>query len=856
MSLLPIIGSGDPDTGFYNGVATQSVRSDRSGGSTLSKTLGTPTTRRRWTISFWIKRTALGNGVNATNSYNPLMGCDNKLIARFDINDKFQLYDYDGNFDVNLVSTMMFRDTSAWYNIVVVADIDGQSGNNRMKLYVNGVRQDWSGTDPGDYDPRWNGALAHQLLADGQTTAKFNGYASDITFLDGQAIGETGGYLNEFGAVKEGIWIPKNYSGSYGDNGFRLEFKGTGTATSSGAVSSPTNIGDDSSGQNNHFAVSGFNSYDSNMPDSPENNFATMNSLIKTTGASGSLTEGNLKITKSGLTYSYFQSSFGVTKGKWYAEIRCNAKTDGAFMIGITEMNMETYRTGENIDPHLTAGTIWYSDNGYGHYDGSGVSISDFSGGTGFSTNQVVGLALDMDSSTKTIKFYVDGSLVTTKNLTANFTDHIGFACNWYNSHTGVWNFGQDSTFAGDETATTNADGNGIGAFHTSPPSGYLALCSANLDDDDYATIGPTADNQASDFFATTFYAGTDDATRAFDLGFVSDWAWFKADADGYGHQIYDSSRGVQKYFRSNTYATEATNSEGLLDFKADDANDTSVDGSGTQLKIGTDAFLNESGTNVSLWTWRINGGTTSSISAGSVSSGVPSASSTVQVNTTVGMSQVLYTGNATGAGAEQTIGHGLGVIPEVIMFKSRTYANMDWYIHHKGLGNGVTTHIELNVTDAEHGDADYMNEVAPTASVFSLGYNFTTNKSGETYIAYCFNNVEGYSKFGKFTGNGDADGAFVYTGFRPAWVMIKNSDQAGSWMMMDIARSPINIGATANALVADNTHGQSTVSTRGMDFLSNGFKIRTTAADMNNTGQDLIYFAFAEDPFKYANAK
>lgn len=153
MSLLPVIGSGDPDTGFYNGVATQSVRSDRSGGSTLSKTLGTPTTRRRWTISFWIKRTALGNGVNATNSYNPLMGCDNKLIARFDINDKFQLYDYDGNFDVNLVSTMMFRDTSAWYNIVVVADIDGQSGNNRMKLYVNGVRQDWSGTDPGIMTP-------------------------------------------------------------------------------------------------------------------------------------------------------------------------------------------------------------------------------------------------------------------------------------------------------------------------------------------------------------------------------------------------------------------------------------------------------------------------------------------------------------------------------------------------------------------------------------------------------------------------------------------------------------------------------------------------------------------------------
>ena len=251
----------------------------------------------------------------------------------------------------------------------------------------------------------------------------------------------------------------------------------------------------------------------------------------------------------------------------------------------------------------------------------------------------------------------------------------------------------------------------------------------------------------------------------------------------------------------------------------------------------------------MSLWTWRINGGTTSTNDSGS-------ADSTVQVNTTVGMSQVLYTGNATGAGAEQTIGHGLGVIPEVIMFKSRTYANMDWYIHHKGLGNGVTTHIELNVTDAEHGDADYMNEVAPTNSVFSLGYNFTTNKSGETYIAYCFKSVEGYSKFGKYTGNGDADGAFVYTGFRPAWVMIKNSDAAGSWMMMDTARSPINIGLTANALVADNTHGQSTVSTRGMDFLSNGFKIRTTAGDMNGTGNDLIYFAFAEQPFKYANAK
>ena len=971
--------------GFYNGVATQSLRSDRVGGSTLSKTLGTPTTRRRWTISFWIKRTQLGNGVNATNSYNPLMGCDNKLIARFDINDKFQLYDYDGNFDVNLISTMQFRDTSAWYNLVIVADIDGQTGNDRMKLYVNGVRQDWSGTNPTDYDPRWNGALAHQLLADGQTTAKFNGYASDITFLDGQAVGETSGYLNEFGEVKNGVWIPKKYSGSYGNNGFRLEFKGTGTSTSSGAVSSPTNIGDDSSGQNNHFAVSGLNSYDSNFADSPENVFATFNPLVNTNGSTqDDFTEGGLKIVKTGLTYSYFQATMAVKSGKWYAEFRPTSTINNPF-IGVTNQNMSTYRTGDSVDPHFTIGTVWYngytSTNGHGHFDGSFVASSTFSGDVGYVADDIIGVAIDMDSSTNTVAFYKNGSLVTTKNLTANFNDDLTFALNLYNTNTIHANFGADSTFNGAISAGGNKDANGVGDFAQTVPSGHLALCTSNLPE---PPISPNADTNAVDHFGILTYgsdgnavnivSGANDNTGSAiggEINFSPDWVWIKRRNNANNHQLFHTNRGqnvlvsnengaesdYSSYFEyldsSNGFRLPATsanmNASGgtfvawnwlangtapTKTYKVKVVADSTDYGHGTGSNKyqffksdgttgygtnGVDLDLQEGGTYTFDWSDSsaqghpirfslTNDGTHSNgTSAGSeyttgvvkddsaykttitVASGVAnlyyycqnhsgmgaeirtnttngstnfdgSILSVSNANTTSGFSIVTYTGSASSAtnGTASTIGHGLNKKPEWIWFLPRDA--YDGCVYHSGVAVtdpadyklilGASTYSDSNTAVSD--DASFFNDTEPTTTVFSVGTRKHSNSNGGM-VAVCFANVDGFSKFGVYEGNGDADGAFVYTGFAVKWVMIKNIDAASAWFMQDAVRDPTNVASLA--FVANNTYTASTVGARNIDFLSNGFKLRTTAGDTNGV-YTIVYMAFASQPYKFANAR
>ena len=845
MSLVKANGAGDQDTGFYNGVATQSLRSDQSGGTTLSKTLGTPTTRRRWTISFWIKRTALGNGVNATNSYNPLMGCDNKLIARFDINDKFQIYDYDGNFDVNLVSTMVFRDTSAFYNLVIVADIDGQSGNDRMKLYVNGVRQDWSGTDPGDYDPRWNGALAHQLLADGQTTAKFNGYASDITFLDGQAIGETGGYLNEFGEVKEGIWIPKNYSGSYGNNGFRLEFKGTGTSTSSGAVSSPTNVGDDSSGNNNHFAVSGLNDYDSNFADSPENNFPIINILHRGSAYSSTTTsEGALSLKHSNLAHASAIATMALPKsGKWYWETLINSSaTSGTNAVGVV---VSTYNNSNALSG---AGNPFWS-NGFGIYGNTGGNFGtapsvtwDTSGSaTTFADDDIIGVAYDADN--KDVEWYKNGSKIdyNVTDFDDDGNDLIPASSAYGNpANSGfVFNFGQDSSFAGAKTSSSAeaSDGNGIGDFYYTPPSGYLTLCTSNLPE---LTISPAQTTQAVDHFGTLTYSSDGNAVNIVsgandnngtaiggEINFSPDWVWIKRRNNANNHQLFDTNRG--------TNVLQSNESDDESDYSSYFAFLSSSNG--FRLPAAS-ANMNANGGTYVAWNWKANGGTTSTNSNGSISS-------TVQANTDAGFSIVTYSGNTD---ASATIGHGFSSTPELIFVKQRDEAG-EWIGFNKISGATKKLNLSQNLAAAT---SALFNDTAPTSTVFSVKDTSTedTFGDGHTYVAYCFHSVEGYQKISSYEGNGDTDGTFVYTGFRPAWILYKNIDDSGDWELIDTVRNPVNDG-TLVKLEPNNTGLDSS---RNFEILSNGFKPLTSSN--SNTAHTYLYWAFAEQPFKFANAR
>ena len=865
MSVIKANGAGDQSTGFYNGVATQSLRSNQPSSTLLSKTLGTPTTRRRWTISFWLKRTQFGLGVNATNSYNPIMGCDNKLIARFDINDKFQLYDYDGNFDVNLISTMRFRDPSAWYNIVIVTDIDGQSGNNRMKLYVNGVRQDWSGDDPGDYDPRWNGALSHQLLSDGQTTARFNGYVSDVTFLDGQAIGETNGYLDEFGEVVNGVWIPKSTSSlTFGNNGFKLEFKKDGTGTGASDT-----IGADTA-NTNHFDSSGMDTEDCNMPDSPENNFPVLNPLVNTNGSTQSdIKESGLEVVKTGLTYSYFQATMAVKSGKWYAEFRPTSTINDP-MIGVTNQNMNTYMTGDSVDPHLTTGTVWYNGYsataGYGHFDGSFVNASTFSSNVGYVADDIIGVAIDMDSSTNTVAFYKNGSLVTTKNLTSNFDDHLTFALNLYNTNTIGVNFGADSTFGGDISKATNTDANGFGNFAQTVPTGYLALCTSNLSE---PIIGPNSDTQANDHFDILTWTATGSRHIVHDrddgsgvgLSFKPDMIWGKKrTGQGDNHVIVDSTRTRTKEIFPNTTDDEETNSNGVESFDAPSSSGA-TDGGFTLVGSGSGSgtWNGNSGHTHVAWNWKANGGTTSSDGNGSITS-------TVQANTTAGFSIITFTGNDTD---DATIGHGVKVngsakTPAWIITRNRDDDQSaggvasHWRAWHQNLSANYVLYLSgsLNQIASTGHSNGYIKTVGSTtySTHDSNVDSNAVNGSGDAMIAYAWAEVDGYSKFGKYEGNDSStDGVYVFLGFRPAFVIIKNIDTDGeNWHMFDSTRAKTNV--IKARLIADGNN-QENSNDEIIDFLSNGFKLYDNNAGYNSSAT-FVYMAFAEQPFKYANAR
>ena len=306
------------------------------------------------------------------------------------------------------------------------------------------------------------------------------------------------------------------------------------------------------------------------------------------------------------------------------------------------------------------------------------------------------------------------------------------------------------------------------------------------------------------------------------------DLIWSKARGSAFNHALYDSTRGVTKFLSSNATSAETTASSGF------DLTSFNTDGFST----GNNQFNTIcGGTTYVAWQWKANGGTTSSNTDGSLTS-------TVQANTTAGFSIVTYSNPSTN---DNTIGHGLGVQPEIIIFKNTVDAS-NWYVASKYLSNYTTKYLELDTTDAEQTHADGMNSTAPTSSVFSVGGISRTGDQGNLAVAYCFASKQGYSKFGSYVGNGNADGSFVYTGFKPAFVMLKRTNGAGGWTIYDNKRgyNGNNYELFPNSSEAEYTG----TSYFEADILSNGFKLRLTNSQVNGSGDSYIYMAFAENPF------
>jgi hypothetical protein len=338
---------------------------------------------------------------------------------------------------------------------------------------------------------------------------------------------------------------------------------------------------------------------------------------------------------------------------------------------------------------------------------------------------------------------------------------------------------------------------------------------------------------------AATTYTGTNTTLPVSNavngVGFQPDWVWVKNRTTATAHMLQDSVRGATAYINSNTTSAENTNTASDW-FRSFDSNGFTV----SNLTTGGSSTIewNNAGYNYVGWQWKAGGAAVSN-TAGSITS-------SVSANTTAGFSVVTY----TGTGANATVGHGLGVAPSMIIVKSRS-ATFTWRVYHASIGNGNV--LFLSATDASTAESTAWNSTTPTSSVFSVGTSSGTNGSAGTYVAYCFAPVAGYSAFGSYTGNGSTDGPFVYLGFRPRFLTIKASSFAGeSWYLFDTTRNTFNV--IGEALVANQSSAE--FSFVMLDVLSNGFKARTTNSLCNTSGATYIYYAVAENPFAYSNAR
>ena len=695
-----------------------------------------------------------------------------------------------------------------------------------MRLYINGVEETSFATHSvaQNTDLAMNNSTSSNemhIATNGYDTGNgpypYDGYMAEVYLLDGQQktaadFGETSGAT--------GQWVPKETafsSSEYGTNGFYLKFE-------SGA------IGTDSSGEGNNFTVTGVANSDIVL-DTPTNNFCTLNSAQAYNSTTGVLTQGSLFFAAGAYDsghYSNISSTFNVpASGKWYAECRISIEAGGGNVtfFGVADQRINWLGVGnENL-----VGADGLFASLYGDYikvcDSGTVGTGNTSA-TG--TSYILGMALDVDngyayfgvdSGSAMVWYKADGS-TSGGDPTSGSTGTGGFARTFTTDDTitestsvssnagdgsqNHLNFGQNGTFSGTETAGGNTDGNAEGNFFRAPPSGYLALCTKNLPD--------PAIKKSSEHFNTVLYVGNDTTNNITGVGFQPDLVWLKNRSQSSDHMLHDAVRGADNGIRSNSNVVESDQSANFTGFASD----------GFSLAASSNRY-NDNSENYVSWNWKA-GGSGSSNTNGSINT------ISTSVNTSAGISISTY----TGTGSNATVGHGLGVAPKTMWIKNRD-TDDNWRIY---FGDN-TDYMAFNWTGGDTDDNTAWNDTSPTSTVFSIGTDTNTNRSGDKFVAYCFAEVDGFSRFGTYEGNNNANGPFVHTGFQPAWLVFKyldNDDE--SWWMIDTKRDPANpntLNLFVNLTGADYDAG-------GVDIISNGFKPRATNGGLNGYTGTFFY--------------
>lgn len=783
----------------------KSLRTRSGNSAQLSRTpAGAPTNAKIFTHSRWMKRGALG--VRATIFAVGTLGSDTAtVLCEFDASDRLYI---GGGVTSWRVSTAVFRDPTAHMNIVVAVDTTQATANNRIRVYVNGSEiTSWSTLN----NPALNSDLAWHSVATnyiGYNPAFGGNYCdavhSEINDIDGQQL--DGSYFGAISATS-GEWVPKKYTGTYGANGFYLDFSDPSAATAAA-------IGADRSGNGNNWTPSGISvasdyTRDASL-DTPTNNCMVLNALGK--DSSFTVTEGNCRATiNTTASAGICPATFALPKtGKWYFEITNIAASPYLASVGLMDANVvKDYRGMGSYNASVSDAVYAALWSTYGPYNGISTSnFSEFHNVNGplwsaaaaappSGAGDVLMVAYDADN----------GKLWMGKNGT------------WWNT-SGTANpaTGTDPHWSSIPSAflvplvhgyyTTYADlavNFGHRAFAYTPPTGFKAPTPQNIP---AATI-----KKPKSYFNSVTYTGTGSAKSVTGVGFQPDLVWIKRRDSAASHNLFDSVRGVRIHLSSDLAAAEVSEGAGV--------SLTSFDADGFSLgtdNVGAGQVNANAGTFVA-WCWK--------------------------KSATPGLDIVAYTGN----GANRTIAHALGVAPSLMLIKGRSGAT-DWTVYHKSVGNG--SKLILDTTAASAADATAWNSASPDASNFALGTQASVNTNTATYIAYLFAEVAGFSRFGSYQGNGSSDGPFVYCGFRPAFVLIKRTDTIGSWYLIDAVRgiaNPIDETGFGDALIAEGSAAESGVSCPAIDFTATGFKLRDTIADFNGSANTFVFAAFAEMP-------
>ena len=820
------------DSALGGAVIERSLRFNKADSAYLSRTPSAQGDRRVFTLSWWMKLGQAGVKANTTTIFSAQR---NTLNPDFQIN----LYEHaliimgnkDGNsssYMISLITEQFFRDPNAWYHCVVAFNTNDGTASNRIKIYVNGsqVTNFAAGGTGLAYDTypssgdqtAWGTNEATQNIGRRYDGDKyFDGYLAEINYVDGSQLD-----ASHFGYTESqtGLWRPKRYTGGYGDvnNGFHLEFKDN---------SSTSALGKDTSGNGNDFTTNNFSvsagAGNDSLEDTPTNNFPTLNPLninpYSTSGyPSPTFTNGNLTFTTNTTSQvNYAESSmYFPESGKWYIETTVSNLNIGSG-VGYAQITVNGDTGGSRY--------LWW------HYASSYYEINTDSGlqtiGS-ISNGDIIQVAYDADTSNlwfgKNNSWYLSGdpsSATPMSSATTVVSDNTKFYV------------------AGRSGSATNiVDVNfGQRPFNYTPPTGFKALCSKNLPPNAPSIIRPQK------HFDTLLYTGNGTSQRISGLEFAPDIVWIKArtGASNRNHNLFDTIRVFAGDGTKERIYPNLTN-EGQSSIWSSKTNLTDFHHDGFSVGAGTDTNTNTY-TYVA-WCWKAGGA--------AVSNSDGTITSQVSANTEAGFSIVSYTGNGAN---NATVGHGLGKSPDWVIVKDRdtNSAGNNWYVFHSALTSGHYVKLNQNSDTAALSGTSNGGVGSVTSTTFNFvqgtsGNNKNVNESGDNFIAYCWTEIPGYSKFGSYSGNSSTDGTYVHLGFRPAWVMVKRYDGSGQgWNIFDNTRNTFNL--VDEFLIANSSNAEATGSALNLDFLSNGIKFRGSDGGSNTSGSDYIYMVFAEQP-------